>query len=66
MAYVVVAFMVVVFVLSIYRLRRGGPGPAVNWIPRRMRSEVNSAYEHEDWQKPYDEQGNRSSDTSPL
>ena len=31
--YFVVAFMVVCVALSVYRMRRNGPGPAVNYVP---------------------------------
>jgi hypothetical protein len=66
MVYIVIVFMVVVAAVSIYRMRRGGPGPAVNYVPRRLRGRLNSAYRHEGWQEPFDEQGNRSPDRSQL
>lgn len=67
MIYAVVAFMVVVAILSAIRLRRGGPGPAVNgWVPRSLRGRMNSAYKRAGWQAPYDDDGNRSSSRSDL
>lgn len=66
MVYVVVVFMVVVAVLSVFRMRRGGPGPAVDYVPRALRGRLNSAYRREGWQKPFDEHGNRSPDRSQL
>ena len=66
MTYVVIGIMVVAFLLSIYRLRPGGPGPGVNWVPRRFRRTMNSAYEAQGWQTPYDAEGNRSKDRPPV
>ncbi len=55
-----IAFIVIVGVVSILRLRRGGPGPAVNWVPRSMRGAVNRRYEARGRQQPYDADGNRN------
>jgi hypothetical protein len=60
MIFVFLAFMVVVVAISFYRLRRGGPGPAMNWIPRSMRPKANNMYEKHGWQAPFDGDGNRS------
>lgn len=53
-------FIVVVLGISIYRLRRGGPGPQVNWVPRSLRNRVNEHFEKQGWQKPYDDNGDRN------
>jgi hypothetical protein len=64
--YIVVAFVVVGFVLSLVRLRRGGPGPAVNYVPPGLRPRLNSLYRRMGWQAPYDERGDRRPDRSGL
>jgi len=66
MIYIVIAFIVVLAAISIFRMRRGGPGPAVNYVPRGMRGRLNSAYRRKGWQEPFDHEGNRSSDRSQL
>ena len=66
MLYIVIAFMVVVAVISFVRLRRGGPGPAVNYVPPALRGRLNSAYQRAGWQQPFDEHGNRSPDRSAI
>lgn len=62
--YVMIAFFVIVFGVSLLRLRRGGPGPAVNYVPRRLRGNLNSAYRRAGWQEPFDSSGNRNPDRS--
>jgi len=52
--------------LSLYRLRRGGPGLEVGWIPRCLRGRVNAFSKKHGWQLPYDESGNRNPDRSRL
>ena len=52
--------------MSLYPLRRGGPGPAVNGVPRRMRGRLNESFEKAGWQKPYQEDGERNPDRSQL
>jgi hypothetical protein len=65
--YVLVAFVAVALVLSLLRLRRGGPGPAVRYVPRRLRGRLNSVYRRAGWQEPYDDsEGDRRSDRSAL
>jgi hypothetical protein len=60
--YIVIALVLLGAVISLYRLRQGGPGPAVQgWVPRRLRGRMNSAYRRAGWQEPYDDQGNRRS-----
>jgi hypothetical protein len=66
MIYIVIAFIVVLAAISVFRMRRGGPGPAVNYVPQRMRGRLNSAYRREGWQEPFDDEGNRSSERSQL
>lgn len=63
---VIVIFMVIVAVITVFRLRRGGPGPQVNWIPRSLRGRVNDDFEKNGWQKPYDEDGNRNPDRDKI
>jgi hypothetical protein len=60
MIYVVIAFMAVVLVITMIRLRRGGPGPQVNWIPRALRPRTNRFFTGRGWQAPYDAEGNRN------
>jgi hypothetical protein len=57
--WVIVPFLIVVALISLARLRGGGRGPAVNWVPRRMRGAVNRQYRRSGWQEPYDASGNR-------
>jgi hypothetical protein len=61
MIWLVIVFMLVAAVLSFYRLRRGGPGPAMNWIPRFMRPRANAEYEKQGWTKPFNDDGTRNS-----
>jgi hypothetical protein len=56
---VFIVVLILVAVVSAYRLRRGGKGPATNWFPRSMRSRVNEVYRKEGWPEPYDRRGNR-------
>ena len=60
MFYVIAVIVIVGALLSVYRLRQGGPGPATNGIPRGLRGKVNSMYRRAGWQQPYDSKGNRS------
>jgi hypothetical protein len=62
----IIIFMVVVAVVSVIRLRPGGPGPAMRWIPRSTRAGANREYEKHGWQKPFDDQGNRNPDRDAL
>ncbi|WIB62119.1 hypothetical protein DEJ13_17760 (plasmid) [Curtobacterium sp. MCLR17_007] len=62
----VAVFVVIVLIITIYRLRRGGPGPTVNWVPRRLRGRVNRGFGEQGWQKPYDDEGNRNPDRGQL
>jgi hypothetical protein len=58
--YVIIGVVAVVgLTLSFRRMRRGGPGPQVNWIPRAMRGRVNESYRKHGWDEPYDADGNR-------
>jgi hypothetical protein len=66
MLWLVLAFMAFVLALTIYRLRSGGPGPAVNWLPRSLRSRTNKVYDKHGWQQPYDEDGIRNTDRSAV
>lgn len=52
--------------LTFWRLRRGGPGPAMNWIPRSMRAKANEQYDKHGWQEPFDDDGNRNPDRPSL
>jgi len=64
---VVIAVLLVIGVaVSIARLRRGGPGPAVNWIPRSLRPNLNRHYAKRGWQKPFDHDGNRNPDRTQV
>ena len=56
-----IPFLVLGFALSLYRLRKNGPGPAGGWVPRRLREPVNRFYRENGWQEPYDDEGNRRS-----
>jgi mannose/fructose/N-acetylgalactosamine-specific phosphotransferase system component IID len=58
---VVIIFVVVAVPLAVYRMRKGGPGPGVNWIPKSMRGKTNEVYEEHGWQEPYDAQGEKRS-----
>jgi hypothetical protein len=63
----VIAVLVVIGVaVSIVRLRRGGPGPAVNWIPRSLRPNLNRYYARRGWQTPFDQDGNRDPDRTQV
>ena len=66
MLYVVIAFIIIIGLFSVFRLRQGGPGPAVNYVPRGMRGRLNSAYRRAGWQQPYDENGDRSPDRTQV
>jgi hypothetical protein len=59
-AYLIFAFMIVCLVLSVYRLRRGGPGPAMNYLPRSLRPMANAYYRRMGWQEPFDVDGDRN------
>ena len=70
-----VIFMVIVLIIAvvvigvgvtIYRLRPGGPGPAMNWMPKSMRKGANAEYDKHDWQKPFDDDGSRNADRDAL
>lgn len=64
---VVIAVVVVIGVaVSIVRLRRGGPGPAVNWIPRSLRPNLNRYYAKRGWRAPFDQDGNRNPDRTQV
>ncbi len=65
-AYIVIAFMVVCFMLSIYRMRRNGPGPAVNYVPKAFRPRLNAYYRRNGWQEPFDAEGNRNPDRGQV
>lgn len=62
----VVILLAIGFGLSLRRLRKGGPGPAVNWVPRKMRAGLKETYRDKGWQEPFDEDGNRNPDRKPL
>jgi hypothetical protein len=62
----VVAFMIFAVAVIIYQRRTGGPGPQVNWVPRRWRRKVNERYAAHGWQQPFDAQGNRNPDRESL
>lgn len=66
MLWFVVPFMLVALCLSVYNMRKGGSGPAVNWVPRRYRQGVNDRYRKHGWALPYDEDGNRNPNRSPF
>jgi hypothetical protein len=66
MIYAVMGVIVVIALFSAYRLRQGGPGPVVNGVPRRFRGRLNAAYQRAGWQKPYDNNGDRSPDRSDF
>ncbi|MFZ0666876.1 MAG: hypothetical protein WAM97_14075 [Acidimicrobiales bacterium] len=59
MIWAVAAFMAVVALLSLYRLRKGGVGPQMNWIPKLMRPRANEYYEKHGWKQPFNDEGNR-------
>lgn len=59
-SYVIFAFFGVCFAISVYRLRRNGPGPAVNYIPKAFRPRMNALYRRNGWQEPFDEDGDRN------
>jgi hypothetical protein len=62
----VLVFMALCLAASVYRLRRGGPGPAVNYVPRPWRQSLNRRYERKGWQQPFDADGNRNPDRTQL
>jgi hypothetical protein len=66
----IVVFIVIAVVLvggvSFLRMRRGGPGPAVNWVPRSMRGRVNKSYEQHGWQQPFDGDGDRNQNRDEI
>lgn len=62
----VFGFMVSVLAITVFRLRRGGPGPAVNWVPRSLRGRVNRRYEARGWQKPFNDDGSRNEDRGQI
>jgi hypothetical protein len=66
MSLVIIAFVIVIAVISFVRLRRGGPGPAVNGVPRAFRGRLNAVYKRAGWQQPYDDAANRSPDRTKL
>lgn len=66
MLWFVVPFMIVVFGISIHNMRKGGSGPAVNWVPRQFRQRVNDRYRRHGWVEPYDEDGNRNPNRTAL
>jgi hypothetical protein len=59
--YIIPVFVILVAVIGALRMRRGGPGPGVNYVPRRFRGRLNTAYRNAGWQEPYDADGNRDS-----
>lgn len=59
MTWVVVGAIAVLAVTSLLRLRKGGPGPAVNWVPRALCGRTNDFYQRHGWSAPYDESGNK-------
>lgn len=63
---VFIVFAVFAVGVILFRRRKGGPGPQVNWVPKSMRGKVNEHYEKEGWQKPYDEDGNRNPDRDEI
>ena len=59
-AWVLLALFFIGFIVTIIvRTRRGGPGPAVYWIPRRFRPAVNDLWGKRGWPLPFDGQGRR-------
>jgi hypothetical protein len=54
---VLVVFLVVGFAVSLWRVRKRGPG--VRYVPRRYRQRVNAWYRGHGWDEPFDEEGNR-------
>ena len=58
--FAVVAVALVVIVAAV-RMRRGGPGPAVNWVPKKFRGSLNSVYRKRGWTAPYDDNGEKTS-----
>jgi hypothetical protein len=57
--WIFIVAVAVVIVASIWQLRPGGKGPAVQWFPRSMRRTVNTAFRRRGWPEPYDESGNK-------
>ncbi|MFC6878984.1 MULTISPECIES: hypothetical protein [Actinomadura] len=57
----VAVFMLVIVVISFVRMRTGGPGPALNWVPPRMRPRVNRLYASKGWDEPYGADGRKKS-----
>jgi hypothetical protein len=62
----IVVFAILFVGVTIFRSRKGGPGPQVNWVPKSMRAKLNDRFEEEGWQKPYDDDGNRNPDRKQL
>lgn len=60
-AYVVLGlFVVFAIIFTARRFRKGGPGPSIGWVPRRLRPGLNKKMEEHGYQKPYDDEGNRN------
>lgn len=58
--WVLLALFLIGFIATIMvRTRRGGPGPAVYWIPRRFCRRVNEFWSQRRWPLPFDDQGQR-------
>jgi hypothetical protein len=60
------AFVAIALTLSMRRMRRGGPGPAVNYVPPPLRGAVNSYYRQRGWQEPFDANGDRNPDRDRI
>jgi hypothetical protein len=64
--WVVMAAVVVLAVLSLSRFRPGGPGPAVQWVPRSLRPRLNQYYNAKGWTAPFTEEGERNPERRVL
>ncbi len=56
---VIVLGVALVGVTTVRRLRPGGPGLAVAWVPRSMRPRLNQFHQRHGWQQPFDDNGDR-------
>jgi len=45
----------VVLVVTVVRLRKGGPGPSVGWLPKFLSPWANRLFERRRWPVPYDD-----------
>jgi hypothetical protein len=60
MTWLGVVAIVLVGGTTLVRLRPGGPGLAVAWVPKSLRPRLNGFYRRHGWPEPYDDNGDRA------